>query len=493
MHRKTLLASLAALLVATGVAFAQCGGGKKTSAEKAGGGCSYTKAAASESGCSKDKAASACSKDKSAGCGDNKSASAACSKGCKCSGTSCDKGCKCGNNIVETAAAAGSFNTLVKALNAAGLADCAAGKGPYTVFAPTDEAFSRLPEGTLDALLKDLPKLRAILKHHIVEGRVMAADVIKMDSATSLLGQKLAVRAGDRVEVGGATVIKTDIAASNGLIHVIDRVILPADSVIDVARSAGSFKTLLAAVSAAGLEDDLRGGGPITVLAPSDEAFAKLPQGAVEGLLKDLPKLRTVLKHHVLPGRHDSKAIAGMDSARTLLGQTVSIRVASPIHINGHATVVKADIEAANGLIHVIDEVIMPSDDVVDVARSAGDFGTLLKAVDAAGLTDTLRGEGPFTVFAPTDEAFARLPAGTLEGLLGDPEKLKSVLLYHVVPGKVAAADVAKLSEAKTALGKPVHISTADDVRVQGAKVLKTDIQAANGIIHVIDAVIVPE
>ncbi len=458
MHRRFLLSWSLAVMAVTGLALAQCGGAKASGdkSDKAGYGSG---AAMASNKCSRDMSADA----------------------------------RGGKDIVETAVGTGSFNTLAKALAAAGMVDCLKSRGPFTVFAPTDEAFARLPEGALDGLLKDIPRLRAVLKHHVVAGQVMAADVVKIDSARSLLGQTLGIKAGQRVEVGGATVVKTDIAACNGVIHVIDRVILPADSVIDVARGAGSFGTLLAAVSAAGLEDDLRGGGPITVLAPSDEAFAKLPKGAVEGLLKDLPKLRAVLKHHVLPGKHYSREIAAMESARTLLGQTVSIRVASPIRINGHATVIKADIEAANGLIHVIDEVILPADDVVDVARSAGAFGTLLRAVDAAGLTDTLRGEGPFTVFAPSDEAFGRLPAATLEGLLGDPEKLKSVLLYHVVPGKVMAADVVKLSEASTALGKTVRIDASDGVKIQGAKVLKTDIEAANGVIHVIDQVIVPE
>jgi uncharacterized surface protein with fasciclin (FAS1) repeats len=132
--------------------------------------------------------------------------------------------------------------------------------------------------------------------------------------------------------------------------------------------------------------------------------------------------------------------------------------------------------------------------DIVDTAISAGGFTTLVSAVKAAGLVDTLKGAGPFTVFAPTDEAFAKLPAGTVESLLKDPEKLKDILLYHVVSGKVMAADVIKIKSAKTVEGGSVKIRTmGDQVMVDNATVVKTDIVCDNGIIHVIDAVIIPK
>jgi uncharacterized surface protein with fasciclin (FAS1) repeats len=132
--------------------------------------------------------------------------------------------------------------------------------------------------------------------------------------------------------------------------------------------------------------------------------------------------------------------------------------------------------------------------DIVDTAVSAGSFTTLAKALTEADLIGTLKGAGPYTVFAPTDEAFAKLPADTLEGLLNDKTKLKKVLLYHVVAGAVKAADVIKLSEAKTVQGEIVTIVVgADGVKVNGANVIKTDIEASNGVIHVIDAVIIPK
>jgi uncharacterized surface protein with fasciclin (FAS1) repeats len=136
------------------------------------------------------------------------------------------------------------------------------------------------------------------------------------------------------------------------------------------------------------------------------------------------------------------------------------------------------------------------SKDIVDTAVGAGDFKTLVAAVQAAGLVETLKGEGPFTVFAPTDAAFAKLPAGTVENLLKpeNKDKLVAVLTYHVVPGKVMAADVVKLTEAKTVQGKSAKVKVEDGtVMIDGAKVVKTDIACGNGVIHVIDAVILPE
>ena len=133
-----------------------------------------------------------------------------------------------------------------------------------------------------------------------------------------------------------------------------------------------------------------------------------------------------------------------------------------------------------------------PAADIVDTAVAAGSFKTLAAALQGAGLVETLKGEGPFTVFAPTDEAFAKLPAGTVDALLKDKKKLSEILTYHVVSGRVMASDVAKLRTAQTVQGGSVAIGTSGGVTVDGARVVKTDIQASNGVIHVIDTVLMP-
>lgn len=131
-------------------------------------------------------------------------------------------------DIVDTAVSAGSFKTLVAAVQAAGLVDTLKGAGPFTVFAPTDEAFSKLPAGTVDSLLKDIPKLKKILTYHVVSGKVLASDVVKLDKATTVQGSDVKIDASKGVKVNDATVVTPDVEADNGVIHVIDSVLLPA-------------------------------------------------------------------------------------------------------------------------------------------------------------------------------------------------------------------------------------------------------------------------
>ena len=269
--------------------------------------------------------------------------------------------------IVETAIAAGSFKTLVAAVGAAELAETLNGKGPFTVFAPTDEAFAKLPKETLESLLKpeNKAKLAAILTYHVVPGAVKAADVVKLKNATTVQGQRVDIKVdGGKVTVDGANVVKTDIACSNGVIHVIDTVILPVDgTIVDVASKNGSFNTLVAAVKAAGLVETLSGKGPFTVLAPTDAAFAKLPKGTLETLLKPENKqqLVDILTYHVVPGvAAYSDQVVKMSEVPTVLGRAVPVMVKDGKVMLGDATVVAADVEASNCVIHVVDTVILP-------------------------------------------------------------------------------------------------------------------------------------
>jgi len=269
-------------------------------------------------------------------------------------------------NIVETAVEAGKFKTLATALTAAGLIDAVNGPGPFTVFAPTDDAFAKVPKETLEMLLKpeNKEKLKAVLTYHVVPGKVMAKDVVGLKGAKSLNGQRIDVKVdGDKVSVDGANVVATDIACTNGVIHVIDSVILPAsDNIPAVATKAGKFSTLLAAAKAAGLVDALSGDKALTVFAPTDEAFGKLPKGTVESLLKpeNKDKLKAILLYHVVEGRVYSEDALKAKSAATLQGGKVEITVKDgAAYVNG-AKILATDVAACNGVIHIIDSVILP-------------------------------------------------------------------------------------------------------------------------------------
>jgi len=290
-------------------------------------------------------------------------------------------------NIVETAAAAGSFETLIAAAKAAGLVDALTSSGPLTVFAPTDDAFAKLPDGTVETLLKPENKeqLQSILLYHVVPGNLPASRVVQLSAAQSKQGEMIPFEVeGDQVTVGGAKVLKTDIQCSNGIVHVIDSVILPPSSqkeanaaaaetspvaaeakkkdIVDTAAGAKSFQTLVAAVKAGGLVETLKGKGPFTVFAPTDEAFAKLPDGTLESLLKpeNKEKLVAILTYHVVPGKVLAEDVVGLEKAKTVNGKEVKISVKDGKVKVDDATVTKTDIDCSNGVIQVIDAVILP-------------------------------------------------------------------------------------------------------------------------------------
>ena len=427
-------------------------------------------------------------------------------------------------SIVDIAVEDGRFTTLVAALEAADLVGALQGEGPFTVFAPTDDAFAALPEGALDGLLADTDALSNVLLYHVVNGKVMAADVIGLDGqeVATLSGESVIVTLdGENVMINESTVIITDIEGSNGVIHVVDAVILPpaddmADAemdqtIVDIAVEDGRFTTLVTALQAADLVEALQGEGPFTVFAPTDEAFAALPEGALDGLLADTDALSNVLLYHVVDGKVMAADVVGLDGqdVATLSGETVAVMLDGENVVINEFTVIITDIEASNGVIHVVDAVILPPADdmadaemeemdqtIVDIAVSDENFSTLVTALDAAGLVETLQGEGPFTVFAPTNDAFEALPEGALDALLDDTEALTDVLLYHVADGKAMAADVVELDGQKveTLLGQYLDIMIDGDVvMVDNAIVTVADIEATNGVIHVIDVVLLPE
>ena len=296
-------------------------------------------------------------------------------------------------------------------------------------------------------------------------------------------------------------------------------------TVVEVAVGSGAFPTLVAAVQAAGLVETLSGPGPFTVFAPTEEAFAAALSAlgmTAEELLGDVELLTAVLTYHVLPTAAPAEVVLTLDGqgVATVNGAEVQISIDGGAVMVNDATVVTADIEASNGVIHVIDTVLLPPSPpaeepaeepveepaeeaevpgtVVEVAVGSGAFPTLVAAVQAAGLVETLSGPGPFTVFAPTEEAFAAALAAldmTAEDLLGDVELLTAVLTYHVLPTAAPAEVVLTLDgqSVATVNGAEVQISIdGGAVMVNDATVVTADIEASNGVIHVIDTVLLP-
>jgi len=368
----------------------------------------------------------------------------------------------------------------------------------------------------LESLTADQAK--EIVLRHVVTAKVPAAAVTTGDVATiggELVGLVKTPQGGVQINYKGgvSNVVTADVQASNGVIHVIDSVILPAPAparsapvgdVVDVAVGAGSFKTLVKIVSDLGLVDTLKNAEALTVFAPSDDAFAKLPAGTLESLTADQAK--EIVLRHVVTAKVPAAAVTTGDVA-TIGGELIGL-VKTPqggVQINykgGVSNVVTADVQASNGVIHVIDNVILPAPapkaaapagDVVDVAVGAGSFTTLVKIVSDLGLVDTLKAAKEVTIFAPSDAAFAKLPAGTLESLTAD--QAKAIVLRHVVAAKVPAAVVVS-GNVRTFGNEMIElIKTAQggvQIRYNGgvSNVVTADVNASNGIIHVIDKVI---
>ncbi len=260
----------------------------------------------------------------------------------------------------------------------------------------------------------------------------------------------------------------------------------PDPTIVDLAVATPSLSTLVAAVTQAGLVDALNGPGPLTVFAPTNDAFAQL------NALPEGDALIEVLTYHVAQGKLTAVDLIEAGTVTTLQGEEITIEQREDgVFLNGNVQVIMADIVASNGIIHVIDQVLVqetPLASIVDIATSNDSFATLVGALQAAELVETLQGEGPFTVFAPTNDAFEALDA------IPSGDVLKEVLLYHVAAGKFAAADLLESGIVTTVQGDEVTIEMVDGkVLLNGSiEVVTADVEASNGIIHVITGVLVP-
>ena len=399
-----------------------------------------------------------------------------------------------------------NHNTLETAVIAAGLADDLSGTGPFTLFAPTDAAFAALPAGTVDALLLDpTGALANILLYHVLDVQALSTDLVDGMMVTTLQGEEITVTINaNGVFINDAQVTVVDIEADNGVVHVIDAVLLPpvmpTNTIMDIVANSVDHATLEIALVASGLDETLSNPGAFTLFAPTDAAFALLPAGALNALLAD-PNgaLVDVLLYHALQGTVLSTDLSDGMMAATLQGSDITVTInANGVFIN-NAQVILADVMADNGVVHIIDAVLIPgitpvTTTVVDIIVNSPVHNILETAVIAAELADDLSGDGPFTVFAPTDAAFEALPAGTIDALLADPTgALAQILLYHVVAGEALSSSLTNGQTITTLQGTDVTVSiTGGNVFINNAQVVVADLVADNGVVHVIDAVLTP-
>ncbi|MBL6877990.1 MAG: fasciclin domain-containing protein, partial [Flavobacteriaceae bacterium] len=427
------------------------------------------------------------------------------------------------NTVYDVVVTSPDHNLLEVAIDTCSLDGTLSGAGPFTLFAPTDAAFNALPQGTVAALLNDLPLLTNILLHHVVGDSVMSGMLSNGQIVTTLLGTDVTVTINTSgVFIDNAQVTVADIIADNGVVHVIDAVLLPnpgctdptatnydanaivddgsctyaTNTVYDVVVTSPDHTYLEIGIDTCGFDAYLSGPGPFTLFAPTDAAFNALPPVTLLALLNDIPQLTNILKHHVVGDSVMSGMLSNGQVITTLLGTDVTVTInSSGVYID-NAMVTVVDIVADNGVVHVIDAVLLPpapSNTIYDIISKSSDHTVLTLAIDTCGLAGTLKGAGPFTVFAPTDAAFNALPSGTIAALLNDLPQLTDILLHHVVGDSVMSGMLSNSQVVTTLLGDDVTVTiNSNGVYIDNALVTVADIVADNGVVHVIDAVLLP-
>lgn len=415
------------------------------------------------------------------------------------------------HDLIDTASAAGNFTSLVAAIYTADLVDTLRGDGPFTVFAPSDTVFSRLPGGTVQEML-DMPQedLAELLLLHVVPGELMATDLVGLVNTDleTASGMQLPLRANEAgLTVGDAVIVATNIETGNGIIHMIDGILsedgltaasaettsteasqpvaaptaaAPAATtrgadLVDTAVAAGNFSTLVAALTASGLDEVLRTGGSFTIFAPTDEAFAALPEGAVEALLADpTGGLTDLLLYHTVEGMLPAEYIVSIDgsSLNTVGGDQLVISVPDDVTVLiNEASVMATDIAASNGLIHVIDRVLIkpaaPASAPAPASESAPDSAPAPIAIPTVPPAVTAPVEIPTVPsVVATDAPLAVLTVVPSEAT-AEPEQEFNCLLYYVVdPGNTLSQIAALYGSSTSLLMEANDIADADDIKI---------------------------
>lgn len=423
-------------------------------------------------------------------------------------------------SIAELAQGNSDLSTLVTILTSPGFEDLLAAAGSattdLTVFAPTNQAFADVLEALGKSSLDEIPTgiLKEIVSYHILGQSVMSGDLQAGMVATLLTDESVSVTIAGEVKIDDAKVVIPDVEAANGVVHVIDMVLLPSyvkkalGTVVEVPMFSNDFTILTGAVRKAGLLDALVEGDAFTVFAPTNAAFEAAGITNLDDFTAD--QLTDVLLYHVVGAVVKSTDLSGIPNGvvQTLKSSGFGkfyLSLGNDVFINGNSQVTAVDIEKENGVIHVLDEVLLPpSQTVVEIAAALAsadspEFTTLVGILtdpSQAGILSALSDvDGEFTVFAPTDAAFAEI-AGVTANLTA--EQISQVLLYHVVPGRVFSTDLSDGLEPATLKNETIKFNVSEsgvsinDKAGNSINVVATNVLSTNGVIHVIDKVLIP-
>jgi len=415
--------------------------------------------------------------------------------------------------VVEVAQGDERFSTLVALLEQAELTDSLAGEGPFSVFAPINEAFVAVPGKFLTPPFA--AHLVDVLSYHVLPADVRTGNFEVGLAQDALNGGVLSITSLSPPQVNGVSIIEADVNASNGVIHAVDQVLLPESvtaNVLDLAEANPTLSTLVDLILQTGVNGTLSGDGPYTVFAPTDEAFIKLDPDLIARLTDDanLEDLQQVLTSHVLEGIALSQNLAEGAVVTALSGEKISVTSSIPLTLSDNVGVIGTDVLASNGVIHLIDTVLIPDfalktpvpvaneteapilvgDNIVTVAQGDARFTTLLDLLRDNDLLVALAAPGPLTVFAPINEAFAAVPSKFLSAPFR--AHLVDILKYHVLGAEVRTKDMNISLTIEALNGGFVNVTRADPPQVNGVDIISADLDASNGVIHSVDAVLLP-
>ena len=421
-----------------------------------------------------------------------------------------DDDMKSQDNIVEIAQKTPELSTLTDAIVAAGLTDVLTGQGPFTVFAPTNAAFEKLDPTTLNTIISTPSLLVSLLQYHVVSGDVQSGDLSNGPVPTVLSGQSIDVSVANGMVTlnGSAKVTTADVIASNGVIHIIDEVLLPEDffaqTIVQLAAGNPDLSILVSALSKPELSDLLAAANDptsdLTVFAPTNAAFEAVLQALGKSSIDDIPVelLKEIVTYHLLGGAVKSDELTNGDVETLLPGESVTVDLTNGVMIN-NANVTEADVMAVNGVIHVVDAVLLPSfvelaiGTVSEVVLFEKDFTVLASALRKAELLDVVSTTDNITVFAPDNAAFVAAGITSLDGL--EKEDLTPILTYHVLGAKVLSSQLPESGIAETLSMQNIYLGYlyGGRVLINGLTEIKAvDIEKSNGVIHVIDRTLVP-
>ncbi|KAM3866930.1 transforming growth factor-beta-induced protein ig-h3 [Diretmus argenteus] len=393
------------------------------------------------------------------------------------------------NNVHSFIDTDDDLETLRTAIAAAGLTNMLEADGHYTVFAPTNEAFERIPRETLNRILGDPVALKDLLNYHILNHMHCAESVVSGMPMETLQGTVLEVGCdGQEMTLNGKAIItKKDQLGTNGVIHYISELLIPdsAKTLLELAEDS-SVTTATKMFVQAGLSSHLSGSEALTLLAPQDDAF--------KGSLAMTVEMKKLMTNHIVKGQLSSSALYHGQMLETLGGLNLRVFVYRNNLCIENACIAAHDKKGRFATMFTLDKIITPPmGTVMDVLKGDDQFSLLVGAIQTAGMTELMNQQGTLTVFAPTNDAFNAMPQSELNKLMRNPSELAAVLKYHMGEGMLVSGGVGSHSRVKPLQGEKLELGMRNStVYVNKVAVVEADLMATNGIVHAVNAIIKP-